>query len=175
MHNEIKDLVIILAIAVLLVAGGFAVFSLRVADTIKPVACTKEAKLCPDGSAVGRIGPNCAFAACSVAAISPEITSGVDGLVALSPTCPVERIPPDPNCAPKPYQIKIQITKVGDVTFAQEITSSAEGKIGVDLAPGTYQFVPVSAGILPRCNPATAVVEPNAWTTINISCDTGIR
>ena len=29
-----------------------------------PVACTEEAKICPDGSAVGRIGPNCDFAPC---------------------------------------------------------------------------------------------------------------
>lgn len=29
-----------------------------------PVACTMEARICPDGSAVGRIGPNCEFAAC---------------------------------------------------------------------------------------------------------------
>lgn len=28
------------------------------------VACTMETKLCPDGSSVGRIGPNCEFAAC---------------------------------------------------------------------------------------------------------------
>jgi hypothetical protein len=27
-------------------------------------ACTQEAKLCPDGSAVGRTGPNCSFAVC---------------------------------------------------------------------------------------------------------------
>lgn len=27
-------------------------------------ACTMEAKLCPDGSYVGRTGPNCEFAAC---------------------------------------------------------------------------------------------------------------
>jgi len=26
--------------------------------------CTQEAKICPDGSSVGRTGPNCAFAAC---------------------------------------------------------------------------------------------------------------
>ena len=26
--------------------------------------CTMEAKLCPDGSSVGRTGPNCEFAAC---------------------------------------------------------------------------------------------------------------
>ena len=30
----------------------------------KPVACTAEAKLCPDGTAVGRTGPNCDFAPC---------------------------------------------------------------------------------------------------------------
>ena len=29
-----------------------------------PMACTQEAKLCPDGSYVGRTGPNCEFAPC---------------------------------------------------------------------------------------------------------------
>ncbi len=33
------------------------------------IGCTAEAKLCPDGSAVGRTGPNCDFAPC------PEIKS----------------------------------------------------------------------------------------------------
>jgi putative hemolysin len=28
------------------------------------VACTLEAKICPDGTAVGRVGPNCEFAQC---------------------------------------------------------------------------------------------------------------
>ncbi|MEK6946090.1 MAG: IPT/TIG domain-containing protein [Nanoarchaeota archaeon] len=31
-----------------------------------PTACTEEAKICPDGSAVGRTGPNCKFAPCPV-------------------------------------------------------------------------------------------------------------
>jgi hypothetical protein len=30
----------------------------------QPVACTQEAKICPDGSSVGRIGPNCEFTEC---------------------------------------------------------------------------------------------------------------
>jgi hypothetical protein len=30
----------------------------------QPQACTEEAKICPDGSAVGRTGPNCEFAPC---------------------------------------------------------------------------------------------------------------
>ncbi len=30
----------------------------------QPVACTLEARICPDGTAVGRSGPNCEFAPC---------------------------------------------------------------------------------------------------------------
>jgi len=32
--------------------------------TLPPKACTQEAKLCPNGSYVGRTGPNCEFATC---------------------------------------------------------------------------------------------------------------
>ncbi len=35
-----------------------------------PQACTQEAKLCPDGSYVSRIGPNCAFAECAKLSIA---------------------------------------------------------------------------------------------------------
>ncbi|MFA7654357.1 MAG: hypothetical protein WCX97_05000 [Candidatus Magasanikbacteria bacterium] len=35
-----------------------------VEENSQPIACTAEAKLCPDGSAVGRTGPNCEFAPC---------------------------------------------------------------------------------------------------------------
>jgi hypothetical protein len=36
------------------------------------VACTMDAKICPDGSAVGRTGPNCEFALCVAAAAPPS-------------------------------------------------------------------------------------------------------
>ena len=32
----------------------------------QPVACTMDAKACPDGSYVGRIAPNCEFAPCPI-------------------------------------------------------------------------------------------------------------
>ncbi len=38
-----------------------------VTATQSPVACTQEAKICPDGSSVGRVGPNCEFAQCPTA------------------------------------------------------------------------------------------------------------
>ena len=31
----------------------------------RPVACTQEARMCPDGSSGGRTGPNCELASCS--------------------------------------------------------------------------------------------------------------
>ncbi|MDO8514240.1 MAG: hypothetical protein Q7S50_01720, partial [bacterium] len=37
---------------------------LKSMQTTPPVACTMEAKICPDGSSVGRSGPNCEFATC---------------------------------------------------------------------------------------------------------------
>src|SRR5687767_15367306 len=37
----------------------------------RPVACTDDAKICPDGSAVGRVGPNCEFAPCPSAPGTP--------------------------------------------------------------------------------------------------------
>jgi len=40
----------------------------------EPVFCTMEAQLCPDGSSVGRTGPNCEFAPCPPAA-EPSVDS----------------------------------------------------------------------------------------------------
>jgi len=36
------------------------------------VACIMEAKVCPDGSSVGRSGPNCEFTPCPVSSISVQ-------------------------------------------------------------------------------------------------------
>jgi hypothetical protein len=49
------------------------------------VACTMEAKQCPDGSYVGRQGPNCEFAPCS-GANSGSGTSGNSGSAVDLPT-----------------------------------------------------------------------------------------
>ncbi len=40
-------------------------------DDSEHVACTMEAKICPDGSAVGRTGPNCEFAPCPDIPLQP--------------------------------------------------------------------------------------------------------
>jgi hypothetical protein len=56
---------------IILVAAGLAVYFVGIPQSVRnavpggePVACTMEALVCPDGSAVGRSGPKCEFAAC---------------------------------------------------------------------------------------------------------------
>jgi hypothetical protein len=55
---------IIVAAAAAFVYYATPVFKRFAPNGGEPVACTMEAKICPDGSAVGRSGPKCEFAAC---------------------------------------------------------------------------------------------------------------
>lgn len=43
----------------------------------QPVACTMDAKACPDGSYVGRIAPNCEFAPCPTASTGKAVSCGI--------------------------------------------------------------------------------------------------
>jgi len=59
-----KKLVFV-ALAVLIFAGvSFGVYYMWLFNNSEQIICTMEAKLCPDGSYVGRTGPNCEFEKC---------------------------------------------------------------------------------------------------------------
>ncbi len=59
-----KRKILIIGIAIIIVAAIAGVIAWQKFFSERPVACTMEAKLCPDGSAVGRTGPKCEFALC---------------------------------------------------------------------------------------------------------------
>ena len=67
-NNFLIYLLSILLLISVLIAGFFAYQTQKLVKEITkletPVACTKEAKICPDGSSVGRSGPKCEFVAC---------------------------------------------------------------------------------------------------------------
>ncbi len=273
-----KIYVLILLIAI---AGAVTVLFLRSIGGVPlrvtgPVACTMEAKICPDGSAVGRSGPKCEFAQCpSLAAsgsalrvgeerkigdvsitlnsitqdsrcasdvqciwagavtvnvkladalhsevadissnLSPHIFGGnkisiisvapapvstkailksdyiitfhvekvvtkqeatVKGMVTLSPTCPVERIPPDPNCAPKPYRTAIQVFLSDGTELVKTLQSQSDGSFTFTLPFGDYTILAGAGEVLPRCAPTALMLRTANPSPVNISCDTGIR
>ena len=64
-----KQLIALVVILVVLGIGGFMyrnALEHPVAIAPAQTACTMEAKLCPDGTSVGRSGPDCSFAPCKL-------------------------------------------------------------------------------------------------------------
>lgn len=271
-----KSYFIIFALVIVAVIGG-VFYSQQKSPT--PVACTQEARLCPDGSYVGRTGPQCEFAACpgavtstvgdivlgigqkgnfgglsitvnsiaqdsrcpkdvvciwagtveanvtlvdasrsetrkialmavpynfdgydismtsvvptraSTQQIAPsdyQITFHIEkaavvaglgtltGSVTLSPICPVERIPPDPNCAPKPYATKIEALDSNN-KIIKTTQSQSDGSFTFTLPAGDYTIQAAGASVYPRCSPVTVTIKPAVTVQADISCDTGIR
>lgn len=101
--------------------------------------------------------------------------SGIRGVILRGPTCPVERIPPDPMCADKPYETLVSVFKSTDlvhaVAFAQ---SGADGTFVINLPPGNY-VIGAGESMLPRCPQVELDVLAHSYATTTISCDTGVR
>ncbi len=107
--------------------------------------------------------------------IAPPSGSGVHGVVSLGPTCPVERMPPDPLCADKPYATAIVVYRTGSKLPFVIGNSNANGAFTFSLPPGAYTLATGDGKMLPRCAETSVNVLLNAYATANISCDTGIR
>ncbi|MDB5188083.1 MAG: hypothetical protein JWO50_603 [Candidatus Kaiserbacteria bacterium] len=119
----------------------------------QPTACFADAKICPDGSAVGRVGPNCEFAACpSVNATSSTVhtTVGqkVTGLgVTITPIEVVEdsRCPANVNCIwAGTVKVRTKITSAmgtSEMVLELGVPTTTEAEI-VTLTEVTPQKVP---------------------------------
>lgn len=99
----------------------------------------------------------------------------VQGRVVLGPVCPVERIPPDPACAPRPYQTSITILRNGGSAARKTIQSDSSGAFIVSLAAGSYTFYPQGGSVYPRCGDQSVTVVSGKTSNVTITCDTGIR
>jgi hypothetical protein len=103
-------------------------------------------------------------------------TGSVQGKVVLGPTCPVESIPPNPQCAPRPYQTSIAISRNIETPQSFEtIKSDSSGAFSVSLSPGEYLFYAQGGSPYPRCNEQLVTVTAGQTSSVTIMCDTGIR
>jgi hypothetical protein len=115
------------------------------------------------------------FTAVPAAAGAGSSESGIRGTVALGPTCPVERVPPDPRCADRPYAAPIAVYRNGSSVPLATGMSDADGTFAFQLPAGTYTLIAGGATSLPRCAAVTVQVREASFATTTIECDTGIR
>jgi hypothetical protein len=63
-HYSKNKLALLVVFGGALVIGSVCIAWVNIVDKPKQAHCTQEAKICPDGSTVGRIEANCEFAPC---------------------------------------------------------------------------------------------------------------
>ena len=117
------------------------------------------------------------LAACTAASGGVR-DSGIDGRIVAGPTCPVERVPPSPQCAPRSLVASIRIHPAGKSSPRWTARSGADGRFKIRLRAGEYIFrpQPESGSQLPRPPSPTEVrVRPGRFTKIIVTYDTGIR
>ena len=101
----------------------------------------------------------------------------IEGTVLLGPNCPVQRQPPDPQCADRPYAAALEAEAADGSGTVVELQSDDQGKFSAKLPPGKYDIRSASsANPFPRCSSAGPfIVEADSVTVVAVSCDTGIR
>jgi len=160
-----QKIALIIPVFILLLGAGWVAWQLWLSPD--PVACTEEAKLCADGSAVGRTGPNCEFALC------PGETGTVTGMVSVGPLCPVEPCDSDPlDLSSNQIILESQSGQKTTDDLSSDGSFSAAG-----LAPGTYQATLKNCDWLGCASelPQTVIVRAGEITELTINIDTGIR
>ena len=107
-----------------------------------------------------------------VPALARDGDSGVEGVVTIGPTCPVERA--DSPCPDKPYPTQVIALGNGGVEVARAATDNGGGFL-LALPPGDYRLTEVVSGTFPRPIIVAVHVVSGAWTFAHLTLDSGIR
>jgi hypothetical protein len=113
-----------------------------------------------------------AIAACGSQPAQPG--TGIQGMVQVGPTCPVERI--NSPCPPRPLAATIVVRDRSGAEVTR-FHSGADGRFKVDLRPGTYTLIGLNIGssFLPRPIPTSVTVTDGIYTSVTVQYDSGIR
>ncbi len=108
--------------------------------------------------------------------IFTEATEGIlKGKATLGPVCPVERIPPDPRCAPRGVAEKFEVFE-GSGMVVKTFESDADGVFSLSLPAGHYRIRKgESLGPMPTLKEVEVDIIPGVIVTLDLSLDSGIR
>ena len=102
--------------------------------------------------------------------------SGIRITAVAGPTCPVERVPPDPACAPKPVANATIVVADASGRPQGTVVTDAAGTAFIGLPAGTYTVSGQgTAGFMGGPEPLEVDVEDGATSEVTLSYDTGIR
>jgi hypothetical protein len=92
------------------------------------------------------------------------------------PTCPVEQIPPEPDCAPRPVTTAVIVVTDAQRNAVAKVQLDESGSVFIELPPGDYlvEATPVD-GFMGTPSSQTATVVDGARTPVEFAYDTGIR
>lgn len=124
------------------------------------------------------VSSSVALAACTGPGGSPSgPTANLSGTALAGPTCPVETNPPDPACADRPVAGAIVIVRTSDGSReVTRVTTGADGRFSVQLAPGGYRLEPQPVEGLMGTAPMQDVTLPESGVDdLVLGYDTGIR
>jgi hypothetical protein len=112
---------------------------------------------------------------------SPTPTGGTGELevtVVAGPVCPVETVPPDPACDPRPVsgaRVVVSPADGRDIIVA-EGTTDADGIALLSLSPGDYLLAGGAVeGLFGVPQPMSVAVVAGRTTSVTLDYDTGIR
>ncbi|MFL5710964.1 MAG: carboxypeptidase-like regulatory domain-containing protein [Chloroflexota bacterium] len=102
--------------------------------------------------------------------------TGIRVTAVAGPVCPVEKVPPDPACAPKP--VSNATILIGDAAGHEQamVVTDAGGQAFAGLAPGVYTVTAQgAAGFMNGPEPQQITVDDGNVTEVTLTYDTGIR
>lgn len=102
--------------------------------------------------------------------------TGILGVALAGPVCPVETVPPDPDCAVRPVAGAVVIVRDDGGSERARATTGFDGGFFVGLAAGRYVLAPQPVeGLMGTAAPVEVAVENGAASEVQLDYDTGIR
>ena len=106
------------------------------------------------------------------ATVSSASESGIDGLVTIGPTCPVQRI--ESPCPDRSFAADIIVVDSAGRRVAS-VSSGADGRFRIALPPGSYTLSPQHKATPPSAREQVVTVVAGSFAVVQIVYDTGIR
>jgi hypothetical protein len=108
-------------------------------------------------------------------AASSSIQTGIHGTATAGPICPVERVPPDAGCAPRPVIGAVVDVRDADGKQVAQAHTGPDGTFLVAVPAGTYTVTAEeTAGIMRAPGPQSVTVTDGV-ALVDLVYDTGIR